>query len=100
GGALLTRTLFRGSPMAQPVAIVLGLWIGLALYTLLSLIVVDLARLATRVRPKDPAPRSPERRAFLARAVAAGSVASGVALAGWGVFRAYEPATVHEVPVR
>src|SRR4051794_37708488 len=56
GGALLARTLFRGTGMAQGLAIFLGLWIGVVLYTLLSLLVVDVVRLLTRVRTKDPAP--------------------------------------------
>lgn len=100
GGAMAARTVFRGSDMSQPLAIFLGLWIALVLYTLLSLIAVDLARLATRVRRKDPAPINPERRAFLARAVAGSSLVSGGALASWGVYRAYEPARIHEVVVK
>ncbi len=100
GGALAARTAFRGSGMAQPLAVFLGLWIGLVLYTLFSLVVVDLMRLLGRVRGKDPAPVSPERRQFLARGLAAGSLVSGAGLAGWGVFEAYEPPQVQEVPIR
>lgn len=100
GGAMMARTVFRGSAMNQSLAIFLGLWIALVLYTLLSLVVVDLARWASGMRRKDPAPINPERRAFLSRAVAGSSLVSGGALASWGVFRAYEPARIHEVTVR
>ncbi len=100
GGAMAARTIFRGTGMSQPLAIFLGLWIALVLYTLMSLIAVDLARWASGMRRKDPAPVNPERRAFLARAVAGGSLVSGGALASWGVYRAYEPARIHEVTVR
>ncbi len=100
GGSIMARTVFRGSAMNQALAIFLGLWIALVLYTLLSLLVVDLARWATGMRRKEPAPINPERRAFLARAVAGSSLVSGGALASWGVYRAYEPARIHEVTVR
>ena len=98
--ALAARTVLRGSSMNQYVAVFLGLWIALLLYTLLSLIIVDLARWGSGMRRKDPAPINPERRAFLSRAVAGSSLISGGALASWGVFRAYEPARIHEVTVR
>jgi uncharacterized protein len=100
GGSILARTVFRGSGMNQALAIFLGLWIALVLYTLLSLLVVDLARWASGMRRKEPAPVNPERRAFLARAVAGSSLVSGGALASWGVYRAYQPARIHEVMVR
>ena len=100
GGAMAARTVFRGSAMNQSLAVFLGLWIALLLYTLLSLVVVDLARWGSGMRRKDPAPINPERRVFLARAVAGSSLVSGGALASWGVYRAYEPARIHEVTVR
>lgn len=100
GGAVVARMVLRGSSAAQPLATVLGLWMGLLFYTLVTLLVVDVVRLSTRVHPRARAPVSPERRAFLARAVAAGSVVSGAGLAGWGVFRAYQPPRIQEVSVR
>ncbi len=100
GGAMLGRTVFRGAGMSHWIAICLGLCIALVLYTLLSVVVVDLVRWAIGMRRKDPGPVNPERRAFLARAVAGSSLVSGGALAGWGVYRAYEPARIHEVTVR
>ena len=100
GGALAARTAFRGSGMAQPLALFLGLWIGLVLYTLLSVVVVDLVRGVNKLRTSAEAPVSSERRQFLSRAFAAGSVVSGAGLASWGTWRAYEPPQIHEVPVR
>ncbi len=101
GGSMVARMVFRGSAVSQALAIFLGLWVALVLYTLLSLIVVDLARLASGFRKKDTvAIPNLERRAFLARAVAGSSIVSGGALVGWGAFRAYSPAQVTEVVVK
>lgn len=100
GGAMAARTVFRSSGLDQSVAIFLGLWVALVLYTLLSLVTVDFARWASGLRRKLPPAVNPERRAFLARAVAGSSLVSGGALASWGVFRAYEPARITEVTVR
>jgi len=99
-GAMLVRTVFRSSSMNQGLAVALGLWIALVLYTFLSLILVDLARWVSGMRRKDLTPINAERRAFLSRAVAGTSLVSGGALASWGVFRAYEPARIHQVTVK
>ncbi len=99
GGAMLARTLFRSSAMNQGLAVVLGLWIALVLYTFMSLILVDLARWVSERTKKDVPPLNADRRAFLSRAVAGTSLVSGGALASWGVYRAYEPARIHQVQV-
>ena len=99
-GGVLARTLFRGGTEAWVLSFGLPLWVGLFLYLLLALVLIDVVLLALRARGKRPLPASPERREFLARAAAAGAVAASGGLAGFGVFRAYQAPEVSEVPLR
>lgn len=99
-GGIVARIWLRGDPDAWTLAIAFPLWIGFFLYALMALVAVDLARALWKRRTTQTAPHSPERRRFLARAAAATAATAGGGLASYGVFRAYLPAEVTEVPIR
>lgn len=103
-------------------AAVLFSW-GVTIYTLMALLVVELARwlaylraFATGGTPQPatteaasglpgspeptPPPADPSRRVFLARATAAGALAVGGGAAAFGSYRAFTPPAVSEVPIR
>src|SRR5204862_358363 len=65
---------------------------------------VRLPPLPARKPAARPGPPRPEvdasRRRFLSRAAAGGAVAATAGLAGYGLFRAYAPAEVTELPVK
>jgi uncharacterized protein len=98
-GGVAARVLFRGEPDMWAMAIAFPLWLGFFLYALMAVVTVDVARVVFD-RRKTQVPHSPERRQFMARAAAATAAVTGGGLAGYGVFRAYHPAEVTELPVR
>jgi predicted MPP superfamily phosphohydrolase len=98
------RFAFRDDlPPTWATTLVLIGW-GILLYTLLTLVVVDVVRrFARRQKPADAqatTPESAERRLFLARAAATGALAVGSGAASFGTWRAFTPPEVTEVPVR
>ena len=99
-GALMLRVLRPRATFSQTFAVGLALWMGMLLYTVLSLWVLELVRVARARLAKEAAPPSPERRLFLSRALAATSVAAGGGLASFGVYRAYSPPGVTEFTVK
>ena len=102
------RLVLRSIPLSWGVALatVIWSWMGFATYLFLWLLAFDSARAlrALYVRlakaKKPPEPVSPERRLFLSRALAGGALMSSSALAGYGFWRAFEPAELTEVPIR
>jgi len=104
----IQRFVLRAIPRSWGVALstVTWFWMGFATYLFLCLILFDSAKalraLYVRLRPagKPPEPVSPERRLFLSRALAGGALMSSSALAGYGFWRAFEPAELTEVPIR
>ena len=98
-GGVAARVLFRGEPDMWALAIAFPLWLGFFLYALMAVVAVDLARVVFD-RRKTKVPHSPERRQFMARAAAATAAVTGGGLASYGVFRAYRPAELTELPVR
>jgi uncharacterized protein len=78
----------------------LPMWFALVLYVAMALLLIDLVRWLARRKASAAATQvSPERRMFLSRAVATTGVLAGTGLASYGVFRAYSPAQVTEVPL-
>ncbi len=101
--AVFARMILRHTQVGQGVALAMGLWIGLILYTVGALVAVDLGRAArNRLAKATAAPALPseERRLFLARSAALTSVAAGGGLAGWGAYRAYTAPEITEYTVR
>jgi predicted MPP superfamily phosphohydrolase len=85
------------------------LWWGMALFTMLGLLTIGLARRVGTKLSHLPAPagapplvqpEDPERRLFLARATAASALAFGGGMASFGAWRAFSPPEITEVPVR
>ncbi len=106
GGLFAVRTLLHGSPFTRDLAIGLAVWIGVLLYTLLALVLIDLVKaglLLRRGRNNGSAPDGPaslERRRFMARAAAGGALLTGSGLSALAVFRAYEPPEEKVVQVK
>ncbi len=104
----IQRLVLRAIPRSWGVALstVTWLWIGFSAYLFLWLVVFDSAKVlrALYVRlttaGKSPEPASPERRLFLSRALAGGALMGSGALAGYGFWRAFEPAELTEIPIR
>jgi hypothetical protein len=95
------------------VAVVMYVWMGVALCLLIALLAVDLARgalsllgraLSRRVARSPPARAEPavdeERRRFLARAMAGTTILAGGGMAAYGSWRAFAPPAVIELAVR
>ena len=84
------------------------LWMGVAFLLLSSLVLVDLARLASSglgsladwLRHAPEAPADPERRRLVARAVAGGAVLAAGGATAFAVTSALGEPQIHEVPVR
>jgi len=75
-------------------------WLGFALYLLLTTALLDGARAAyLGWRSRQARPVAPERRAFLARSLATGSAAVGGGLGVFGTWSAFHAPEVTEVPV-
>jgi uncharacterized protein len=95
---LVMRGFFRGATLNPGAVVGLMLWLGVALFTFLSLVAIELVR---RVSRKKGAPEiDPSRRQFLARLSAGTSLATGVGVATFGSFRAFEKPAVTELPIR
>jgi predicted MPP superfamily phosphohydrolase len=102
------RAMMRTLPLTWSVALSTGVWfwMGLATYLFLFFASVDLLRRLPRLlgrfrRADTPAvPPSPERRLFLSRALAGGGLFASGGLASYGLWRAFEPAELSEVPIR
>ena len=104
---ILSRLLSFALPdqLAHRVGGVGFFWVGIALYLVLALGLVDGLKALGRMRRKDElapvvGPPSPERRVFLARAVGAGALAVAGGAGGLGVFRAYRPPRITDQAVR
>lgn len=107
------RFAFRGSMPPPTIAAVTLSWLGVTIYTLMVLVIVELTRWVMMMRrrapveakgggPADPpaAIENPERRLFIARATAAGALTFGGGVAAFGAFRAFNPPEVTEVPIK
>ena len=90
-----------GSVPAQLTLMLLGL-LGFVLFTMMSLVAIDVVRWVAKRRSQAPAelPQSPERRLFLSRAVAVGALTAGGGSSVYGMYRAMTPPEVTEVPVK
>ena len=116
-GIPLARFGLRGVLLPPWVAIAMQAWWGLSLGMAGNLAVVDVAKWAKRrwhawrpVAPAAPAQpgavvpaaqvEDPARRLFLSRATAVGAGLASGGLVGFGMYRALEPATISEVPLR
>ncbi len=104
-GVFLARTLLRGSHYGRDLALAMTMGLGLLLYTLVALVLIEVGKagvsLATRRKNgKTEEPLSAERRKFLARAAAGSALVSGGGLASLAMFRAYEPPEENVVQVR
>ena len=99
-GGIAARVWFRGETAAWPLAIAFPLWLGFLLNVLMALAALDLARAVWTARMEKTRPHSPERRRFLARAAAATAATAAGGIASYGVFRAYEPPQVTELPIK
>jgi len=104
----IQRLVLRAIPRSWGVALstLTWFWMGFATYLFLWLVLFDSAKglralyvRLTRAK-KTPEPVSPERRLFLSRALAGGALMSSGALAGYGFWRAFEPAELTEMPIR
>ena len=94
GSLFLAGLAFTRSRAAwpQPMMLAIALWLGAFLYLLLARLC--LALVEALARPADEA-----RRMALRRGLAAGSALIALPTAGYGVFRAYEPPEISEVPI-
>jgi len=98
------RLGFAGGATPPGLALFALSLLGLVLFSLMSLVAIDLVRWAASKRrpavaPVEQAP-SPERRLFLSRAVAAGALTVGGGTSVYGLYRAMTPPEVTEVPVK
>jgi len=79
------------------------LWLGVLFYALLSLLVIDVVRLAKygvdRARRQSAAPADPQRRAFMARVTGGAAVAVAAGTAGVGVASALGEIEIVEVSI-
>ncbi|MBX7116560.1 MAG: metallophosphoesterase [Myxococcaceae bacterium] len=98
-GAMASRVWLRNNEEARSVALGFFIWLGIALYLLMAFVTVDAAKWLSALSPK-PAPLSKERREFLATAARATAVVAGSSVAGFGVYRAFAPAEITELPIR
>jgi predicted MPP superfamily phosphohydrolase len=98
-GALSARLWLRNVEQGRPVLLAFFIWLGIALYLLMAFLVVDVAKWAAARRGSAPE-LSEARREFLGTAARAGAVAAAGSLAGFGVYRAFAPAEVTELPIR
>lgn len=94
---------FLGAQMGQPMLSgALLAWMGLALHTLMVLLLVELGvglRRRVKRQPAQP-PVDESKRLFLARSVAAGAATAGAGLSVYGAYRALTPPVVNEVPIK
>ncbi|MBL9037539.1 MAG: metallophosphoesterase, partial [Archangium sp.] len=99
---LLSFPLVRfvaGNSTPPTVAVTLLSVVGLVLFTFLPLLVLDATRwFATR--GTKPELVDPKRRLFLSRAVAAGALGVGGTTASLGLYRAFTPPEITEVPIK
>ena len=115
GGAVLLGVLAASLVLARPLTLwwpsevtaalsrVGWYWMGVALYLLLTLLLVGGARKLAARRTRAPEPQAPvsvERREFLARASAGTALAATSGIAGYGMWRAFQPPVVNEVAVK
>ncbi len=98
-GAIAVRVWLRNVEEARSVALGFFIWLGIALYLLMAFMVVDTLKWLS-ARRKNAAPVSEERREFLATAARATAVVAGGSVAGFGVYRAFAPAEITELPIR
>lgn len=98
-GAAGARWLLRDVEEGRPLLLGLLIWLGVALYLLLAFLFVDAVKWASQRHPGAKAVVQP-RREFLATAARATAVTAASGVAGYGVFSAYSPAEVTEIPVR
>ena len=92
--APLIRFFLGRGMFTRALATVVFAWWGVLLYTLLALLLVEVAK---RLRPR---PMDPSRRQFLGRAAAAGSLGVGSAVGSLGLYRAFSEPRVTEVPIK
>lgn len=99
----IIRFAWRGEmppPLAS--AIVLTGW-GFFIYTLMALMFVEATKWVDRRRTKSAvpaAPVSPERRLFLSRVAASGAMVVGGGVSSFGVWRAFSPPAISEIPLK
>lgn len=98
----MLRFAWRGQmPPPGVITIVLIGW-GVFMYTLMALVIVEVAKWLGRRRKKaEPAPpENPDRRLFLSRVAASGALAVGGGVATFGTWRAFTPPEITEVAVK
>lgn len=100
----IVRFAFKESlPPPMLTAAVLTGW-GVFIYLMISLLVLEVVKwlsVVRKVASKEPVkPIEPERRLFLSRVAASGALAASTGIAAFGTWRAFNPPSVSEVPVK
>jgi hypothetical protein len=97
------RFAFRGEmPPPMTTTVVLVGW-GVFIYTLLALVIVEVAKWISRRTTKKvdpPVAENPERRLFLSRVAASGALVVGGGVASFGSWRAFSPPAITEIPIK
>ena len=104
GFALVVRPLSRqglGETLYGPV-LLLSVWTGVLLYLLLFTLTLDAAQNARRLwgRRSEPVAPAEDRRRFLAQSMAVTSSVAAFGVSSYGLWTAFHPPEVTEVPIR
>jgi uncharacterized protein len=99
----VVRFAARGRDLPPFIFMIVMMWLGVLLFTLLSLLAFETFHAVARRKTAKQIPVpvvNEERRLFLSRVAATTSLASGVGIATYGTFKAFEKPLVTELPIK